>query len=77
MKIYKTMDYDYIKNVLKSRCGGKSIIHAVIATAALTFTILWANFKNDTLMTVFLFLLKVGFDMLCKLSPLEIICMKR
>ena len=45
---------------------------------SLTLTTLLANSQDDTLIILVLlyFLLKIGFDISCKLSPREIICMK-
>ena len=37
---------------------------------------LWANSADDKLMIIFLFSQKTGFDISCKLSPMETICMK-
>ena len=42
----------------------------------LNFTTLWANSADDKLIIFFLFLPEIGFDISCKLSPLEIICKK-
>ena len=43
----------------------------------LTFSMLLADSADDKLMTFFLILcVKIGFDILCKLSPKETICMK-
>ena len=42
----------------------------------LTFTILWANSADDKLIFLSYFSPKSGFDISCKLSPFEIICMK-
>ena len=41
-----------------------------------TFTNLKANSEDDKLMTFSYFSQKTGFDLSCKLSPLETICMK-
>ena len=42
----------------------------------LAFTTLLANSADDKFVTVFLFFKKTGFDILCKLSPMETVCMK-
>ena len=43
----------------------------------LTFTTLWANSADNKLMIIFfIFSQKTGFEISCKLSPLETICMK-
>ena len=42
----------------------------------LSFTTLWANSGDNKLMTFFLVFQKTGFEISCKLSPLETICMK-
>ena len=41
----------------------------------LAFTILWVNSFDDRLMIIFRFTQKTGFDISCKLSLLEIVCM--
>ena len=38
--------------------------------------ILWTNSADDKLMDIFLFFQSIGFDILCKLSPKETICIK-
>ena len=44
---------------------------------SLTFTTLWASSADDQWVIFFYFSLrKTGFDISCKLSPLETICMK-
>ena len=42
----------------------------------LIFSTLWANSADSKLMTFFLFFPEAGFDISCKLSPLETICKK-
>ena len=42
----------------------------------INLTTLWANSVDDKLVMFFLFFQKTGFDISCKLSPLETICMK-
>ena len=44
--------------------------------AVLTFTTLLANSPDDKLIFFFLFCQTTEFDISCKLSPLETICMK-
>ena len=48
----------------------------VIFKCILTFTTFWANSADNILMNFFLFFQKTGFDISCKLSPMETICMK-
>ena len=42
----------------------------------LTFTTLWANLADDTLLIFSYFVQKAGFDISCKLSQVVTICMK-
>ena len=42
----------------------------------LTFATLLANSVDDKLVIFFIFAQETGFDIACKLSPLEAICMK-
>ena len=42
----------------------------------LTFTALWANSADNKLIIFFLIFLENRFDISCKLSPKETICMK-
>ena len=48
--------------------GGKAI--------TLTLSTLWAHSTEDELMIFFVFFQKIRFDISCKLSPQEAICMK-
>ena len=41
----------------------------------LTISALWGDSADDKLMTFFYFSQKTGFDISCKLSPVETICM--
>ena len=48
-----------------------------VVTGRLTFTALWANSADDKLMIFFLFFtIKQVLTFVCKLSPMETICMK-
>ena len=51
-------------------------IAAAIFLLYSTVTTLWANSADDTLMILFLFSQEIGFDISCKCSPMETICMK-
>ena len=55
-----------------------SIISGAIANSVLTITTLWAFSADDKLIMVYFsyFYKKIGFDISCKLSPYETICMK-
>ena len=60
-------------------CAQKSLIclaRSVLTSRALTFTTLWANSADDNWWYFSYFSQKTGFDISCKLSPMETICMK-
>ena len=62
------LKYDFI--------GFSCYKHIFYRVIHLKFTTLWANSADNKLMIYFLFSQKTGFDIACKLSLMEAICMK-
>ena len=68
-----------MEKIKRTKIGGKTFARYVLTSSShgiLTFTGLWANAADDKLVIFFLFSRKTGFDISCKLSPMETICLK-
>ena len=64
-------------NQLQVRLRQNILMYQTQYLIALTLTTLWTNSADDKLVIIFLFFPEnTGFDILCKLSPLETICIK-
>ena len=56
--------------------GSKFYRYVLVMIGISTLTMLKAEPADDTFMGLFVLLQKVGFDISCKLSPKETVCMK-
>ena len=65
-----------VKTILTKNFFFFFFFFCIIHLTKLSFTTLLANSTHNKLMILFLFSQKTGFDILCKLSPMETICMK-
>ena len=65
--LHKCIVSSYPLPTVDTQCGKKLF---------LALSTLWANSADDAMKIFFLFSLKIGFGISCKLSPMETICMK-
>ena len=75
-KLEKVNIRQYLNLVPYDHQSGVLTILPIIMNGHLTLTTLWADSADDKLMIIFLFFKKTGYDISCKLSPVETICIK-